>query len=100
LVLWVESPDAALGRDILVVDLDHGEVLVPNFGWDDYRLLRNRWLIQSDSGAQGVPFGDAKLDAADPNFQPFGNSICFTIPAVLDLPAGRWNVRIDPNGSV
>ncbi len=99
LVLWVENPAAVLGRDILVVDLDHGEVLVPNSGWNHYRLLRNKWLIQSDSGAQGVPFGDAKLDAADPNLQRSGNLISFTIPAVLDLPAGRWNVRIDPNGS-
>jgi hypothetical protein len=100
LVLWVEDPADVLGRHILVMDQGHGEVLVPNSGQNHYRLLRNRWLIQSDSGAQGIPFGNAKLDATDPNFQQSGNSISFTIPAVLDLPAGRWNVRPDPNGSV
>ena len=94
LVLWVENPRAMLGRHLLVLDLDHEKVLVPNASGRDYRLLWNKWLIQSESGAVAVPFGDSKLDANDPDFQQSGNVISFTIPPVLNLLPGRWNVTI------
>jgi hypothetical protein len=97
LVLWVDDPHALLGRHVLVVDLDRRSILLPNFGLDDYKLLGNKRLMQSDSGAVGVAFGDSKLDERDPDFQQSGNLISFTIPPVLDLPAGRWSVRIDAN---
>lgn len=59
--------------------------------------LGNKRLVQSDSGAVGIAFGDSKLDERDPNFQQSGDLISFTIPPVLDLPSGRWNIKIDPN---
>jgi len=99
LVLWVEDPRIALGYDVLIADLDNEKIISPNSGDQNYRLLSNAWLIQSDSGAAGVPFGDPKLDANDPNFQQSGNLISFTMPPVLGLPSGRWNVRIDANES-
>ena len=86
-----------LGRHILVVDLDREEVLVPNPGVRNYQLLWHKWLIQSESGALGVPFGHPKLDANDPDFQQSGNVISFTIPPVLNLPPGRWKLKIDAN---
>jgi len=100
LVLWVEDPRAVLGYHILIVDLDNKKIISPNSGDRNYRLLGNKRLIQSDSGAVGVAFGDSKLDDGDPNFQRSGNLISFTIPPVLDLPSGRWKVRIDANESI
>jgi hypothetical protein len=100
LVLWLENPRYALGYDVLVVDLDHGQVLVPNCGAGHYKLLRNGWLIQADSGAMGVPFGDSKLDANNPDFRQSGNVISFTIPPVLNLPSGRWNVTVDRKSDI
>lgn len=94
LVLHIKDPNAILGREILIVAPTDGMVLLPNASFADYRLILNKWLIQSDSGACGVAFGDSKLDARDPDFQQSGNMISFTIPPVLDLPSGRWNLRI------
>ena len=100
LVLWVEDPRAALGYHVLIADLDHKRILLPNSGDRNYRLLGSKRLIQSDSGAVGVAFGDSKLDERDPNFQQSGNWISFTIPPVLDLPSGRWTVRIDGDSRI
>jgi hypothetical protein len=95
LVLRLENPHAVLGYHVLIIDLDHRAVLVPNSDRNDYRLLRDKWLLQSNSGTEGVPFGDSKLDANDPTFQQLGNVISFSIPPVLDLPSGRWTVTVD-----
>ena len=95
LVLRMDGAHSERGCDVLIVDLDHGSVLVPSYSTRNYRLLRDRWLIQSDSGAAGVPSGDSKLDANDPDFRRSGNVISFTIPPVLNLPPGRWNVTVD-----
>jgi hypothetical protein len=93
LILWLESPHAVLGREILVVDLNRGKVYLPNSSTLDYKLISRRWLVQSEGGDGGVAFGDSKLDASDPHFQQSGKSISFTIPPMLDLPSGRWNVK-------
>lgn len=95
LVLWVEIPETPLGRDILIVDPDSRKVYLPAAGTDDYKLLWKKWLIQSDSGAMGVAFGDSKLDPNDPNFQQAGNMISFSIPPVLGLPSGRWELKLN-----
>jgi len=98
LALWLKDPNSVLGYDVLIIDRDREEVLVPCSGVRNYRLLRNRWLVQSDSGAEGVAFGNPKLDGRDPDFQQSEDTISFTIPPVLDLPSGRWNLKVNANG--
>lgn len=94
LVLYIDDPNTLLKRHIILVAPAHGMVLLPKPSTRDYRLIRDRWLIQSDSGAEGVAFGDTKLDDRDPDFRRSKDTCSFTIPPVLDLPAGRWNLRI------
>ena len=98
--LRMKDPHAVLGYHVLIVDLDHRKILLPNSGVGDYRLLGNKRLIQADSGAVGVAFGDSKLDECDPNLQQSGNLISFTIASVWGLPSGRLNVRIDASESI
>ncbi|UCE46740.1 MAG: hypothetical protein JSW47_14120 [Phycisphaerales bacterium] len=95
LVLWVEIPKASYGRDILIVDPDSRKIYLPNASSNDYKLLWKRWLMQSDSGAMGAAFGDSKPDPDDPNFQQADNIISFTIPPILDLPSGRWELKLN-----
>lgn len=95
LILWVEIPKAVLGRDILIVDPDSKKVCLPNSSSRHYKLLWKKWLIQSDSGVQGVAFGDSKLDPNDPSFQQAGNIISFSIPPILGLPSGRWTLKLN-----
>lgn len=100
LILWLESPRAMFGRHVLILDLDHGTVHVPNSAISDYRLILRRWLVQSEKGDGGVPFGAPKLDTNDPDFQQSGNEISFTIPPVLNLPPGRWELTIDGKNNI
>lgn len=96
LVLYFDDPDALLKRHILLVAPADGMVLLPNLSTRDYRLISDRWLIQSDSGAQGVAFGDSKLDGVDPHFERSEGTVSFTVPfPLLGLPTGRWSLRID-----
>ena len=88
------------GRHVLILDLDHRKVGVPNSDISGYRLVWGRWLLQSEGGDGGVPFGDSKLDANDPGFQQSGNEISFTIPPVLNLPPGRWKLTIDGKNNI
>jgi len=99
LVLWLENPQAVTGRKILIVDPEKEKVFIPNSSTRDYKLLLNRWLLQSESGSVGVAFGYSKLDKRDPDFQMVGNLISFTIPSVLNLPPGRWNIQIKEKSS-
>lgn len=93
----MNDPHAWPGRHILIVDSAHQEVSLPNSSARQYKLLLGRWLLQAESGAWGVPFGDPKLDGRDPDFQRSGDVISFTIYPELGLPSGRWTVRIDAN---
>jgi hypothetical protein len=98
LVLWMDDTGGTIPHRVLIVDLDNGKVIVPNASQANYRLLGRRWLAQSDSGAEGVLFGDPKLDARDPGFQRSADTVSFTVPAVLNLPSGQWSLRLAEGG--
>lgn len=63
-------------------------------------VLTVAWLLQAESGALGVLFGDPKLDGRDPDFQRSGDLISFTIYPEHGLPSDRWTVRIDANDRI
>ena len=98
LVLWMDETGGTIPHRALIVDLDNGKVIVPNASQANYRLLGRRWLAQSDSGAEGVPFGHPKLDARDPGFHRSADTVSFTVPAVLNLPSGQWSLRLAESG--
>jgi|GEM_PF-6166398 len=70
-------------------------VLLPSQSTENYRLIRDKWLIQSDIGALGVELGSSKLDGVDPQFERSESTISLTVFPLLDLPTGRWSLRID-----
>ena len=53
LVLHINDPNAASKHHILLVAPAERMVLLPSQSTENYRLIRDKWLIQSDIGALG-----------------------------------------------
>ena len=94
LVLWIKSSESNYLREILIVDTTNRKILLPNSSDNCYKLICEKYLMQSNSGAYGVAFGDSKLDANDPEYQNTNGTISFNIPSnEFGIPSGRWTIQ-------
>lgn len=72
-------------NEVVIVDLNRKEAGLPNAGEENYLLLWNYFLLQSESGAGTVPFSSAKFDPNDPKYVFEPNYIEFDVPSRTEV---------------
>jgi hypothetical protein len=89
LVLWLPESSSPYGREVLIVDSAHHTVGTPNYGKQDYHLLWDRFLFQSESGSLMVSFTDPKSYAKDPELAITEHEISFRVPTESEHLGGK-----------
>ena len=67
-------------NDVMVIDVTEREAGLPNASVNDYFLLWDPFLFQSESGAAWVPYSSPKFDH-NPNYVFEPNYIRFDVPS-------------------
>ena len=94
-VLWLPASSDVYGRDILLIDRANNQVGRPNTTNEDYDLLWNRFLFQSESGSRYVSFTSAKSYAQDPELEFTDKSLRFSVPDVSsELQGQRFEILL------
>lgn len=68
-------------NDVIVIDVFGREAGLPNASEDDYYLVWNYFLFQSESGAAWAPFSGPKFDPHHPDYVFEPNYIKFNFPS-------------------
>lgn len=82
IVIWLPDQSFGNGRAVLIVDRTFQEVGLPNNGLDDYDLIWDSFLFQSESGSGYKKFGYFYF-GLDPKLKIRAKQVQFVLPSLM-----------------
>ncbi len=95
LVLWVPRPEKSYEREVIMIDRTGQSAGLPNDGDEDYYLLWNLFLFQSDNGSRPVLFTSGKFDKNDPRYEFRDDYIGFFEPKEVDGKEHKFEIVLN-----